>query len=265
VEIKNMNSFRNVQRAIEYEVKRQEEVLTEGGTIRQETRLWDNNNGITLPMRSKENAEDYRYYPDPDLLPLVLTDKFIDDIRSRLPELPDSRRKRFEETYGLPADDAILLVSDIAYANYYEQALKAHNNPKMIANWVMGEVLRVVNDRNCGIYEAGISPESVAELVALIESGKISGKQGKDVFQMAVESGKSPAAIVKEQGMEQVSDTGALEAIVQQVIDANPAETARYKAGETKLQGFFVGQIMKASQGKANPKLVNDILKKLLS
>ncbi|MDR2869232.1 MAG: Asp-tRNA(Asn)/Glu-tRNA(Gln) amidotransferase subunit GatB [Deferribacteraceae bacterium] len=265
VEIKNMNSFRNVQRAIEYEAKRQEQVLSEGGTIRQETRLWDNNNNITLPMRSKEDAEDYRYYPDPDVLPLVLDDKFINDMKARLPELPDSRRKRFMEDYGLPLDDADLLVSDIKYASYYEEAVKAHNSPKMVANWVMGEVLRVVNDKNCGIYDTNISPASIGELVALIESNKISGKQAKEVFALAVESGKTPATIVKESGMEQVSDTGALEAIVQKVIDESPAESARYRAGEVKLQGFFVGQIMKASQGKANPKLVNDILKKLLS
>lgn len=264
VEIKNMNSFRNVQRAIEYEIKRQEKVIREGGRIIQETRLWDNNNSVTISMRSKEDAEDYRYYPDPDLLPVVITKDYVDNISNNLPELPDSRKARFMSGYGLPVADAELLTSDIEYANYYEEALKAHNSPKLVANWVMGEVLRVVNDKNCAIFDAGIKPESVAELVKLVEDGTINGKQAKEVFASSVESGKTPSQIVKESGMEQVSDSGELENIVKAVLDANPAETERYKNGEAKLMGFFVGQIMKESKGKANPKMVNDIIKKLL-
>lgn len=265
VEIKNMNSFRNVQRAVEYEIKRQEKVLREGGTLRQETRLWDNNKGVTASMRSKEDAHDYRYFPDPDLLPLILTDNMIEERRKVLPELPDSRKARFIEKYGLPSYDADLLVSDITYAEYFEEALKNHNSPKLISNWIMSELLRVLNDKNCAISDVGISPASLATLVKLIEDGLISGKQGKEVFNDAVSTGKNPADIVKEKGMAQVSDTGKLELMLKKVIEANPAEAERYRNGEIKLQGFFVGQIMKVSQGKANPKLVNELLKKLLS
>ncbi len=265
VEIKNMNSFRNVQRAVEYEIKRQEKVLREGGVIRQETRLWDNNKGITFPMRSKEDAHDYRYFPDPDLLPLEISDDMIEARRKILPELPDSRKARFMEKYGLPSYDADLLVSDITYAEYYEEALKFHNSPKQISNWMMSELLRVLNEKNCTISEVGIPPANLAALVKLIEDGTISGKQGKEVFHDAVTTGKNPADIVKEKGMAQVSDTGELEAMIKKVIEANPAEAERYRGGDMKLQGFFVGQIMKVSQGKANPKLVNELLKKLLS
>lgn len=264
VEIKNMNSFRSVQRAVEYEIKRQTKLLNEGGNVRQETRLWDNDQGITASMRSKENAHDYRYFPDPDLMPLILNDSHIESIRVTVPELPDERKARFINEYGLSTQDADLLVSEIEYAEYYEEALKTHNSPKGVANWIMGELLRVVNDKNTSIYNAGITPAAVASLVKLIEDGTISGKQGKDVFADAVESGKTPADIVKEKGLKQLSDTSELEAIIAKVIKDNPAESERYRGGDTKLQGFFVGQVMKASHGKANPQMVNDILRKLL-
>ncbi|MDR2884600.1 MAG: Asp-tRNA(Asn)/Glu-tRNA(Gln) amidotransferase subunit GatB [Deferribacteraceae bacterium] len=265
VEIKNMNSFRNVQRAVEYEIKRQEKVLREGGSLRQETRLWDNDKQITFPMRSKEDAHDYRYFPDPDLLPLVVESDLIESLRKGLPEMPDSRKARFIDQYGLPKQDAELLSSERSYADYYEEALKTLNSPKPVANWIMSEVLRVVNDRACGIYETGITPANLALLVQSVEDGTISGKQGKELFQDMLASGRSPIDIIKEKGLAQVSDTGALEAIVKSVIEANPAEAERFKQGDKKLVGFFVGQIMKASQGKANPKLVNDILMKVLS
>ncbi|MDR2401808.1 MAG: Asp-tRNA(Asn)/Glu-tRNA(Gln) amidotransferase subunit GatB [Deferribacteraceae bacterium] len=264
VEIKNMNSFRSVQRAIEYEIARQSEALSEGGIVRQETRLWDNDRGITLPMRSKENAHDYRYFPDPDLFPLKLTDEKIERLRRTIPELPDSRKGRFMGEYGLSAQDADLLVSEKDYADYYETALKTHKSPKGIANWIMSELLRVVNDKNLGIFETGIPPESIAKLVALIESGAISGKQGKEVFAEAVKTGKTPDAIVREKGMSQLSDKGELYGIVESVIRENPNETERFKNGEEKLLGFFVGLVMKESRGKANPKMVNDILKETL-
>jgi aspartyl-tRNA(Asn)/glutamyl-tRNA(Gln) amidotransferase subunit B len=189
----------------------------------------------------------------------------IEERRKVLPELPDSRKARFIEKYGLPSYDADLLVSDITYAEYFEEALKNHNSPKLISNWIMSELLRVLNDKNCAISDVGISPASLATLVKLIEDGLISGKQGKEVFNDAVSTGKNPADIVKEKGMAQVSDTGKLELMLKKVIEANPAEAERYRNGEIKLQGFFVGQIMKVSQGKANPKLVNELLKKLLS
>ncbi|GAB7141349.1 Asp-tRNA(Asn)/Glu-tRNA(Gln) amidotransferase subunit GatB [Deferribacterales bacterium RsTz2092] len=200
-EVKNMNSFRNVQRAVEYEIKRQEEILEGGGVVRQETRLWDATKGITMPMRTKEDADDYRYYPEPDLPPVVIDDNYINDLRSKLPELPDSRKARFMKDFGLSFADAYLLTSDIDYANYYEEALKAYNEPKKVANWVMSELLRIVNDKVCNIYQANIAPKSLAELVQLIDSGAISGKQGKEIFALMVESGKTPADIVKEHNM----------------------------------------------------------------
>jgi aspartyl-tRNA(Asn)/glutamyl-tRNA(Gln) amidotransferase subunit B len=264
VEIKNMNSFRNVQRAVEYEIKRQEHLVMGGGAVRQETRLWDSVQNITQSMRSKEDAHDYRYFPEPDLQQVYVSDEYIAELKAALPELPDSRKARFINEYKLPVSDAVLLVSDINYAAYYEETLKFHNNPKLIANWIMSEVLRSVNDKNLDI--AGVMPPShLAALTQLIESGVISGKQGKEVFTAAVESGKNPADIVKEQGMAQLSDTGALEVIVRQIIQEHPKEAERYRGGESKLQGFFVGQIIKASGGKANPGLVNDLIRKLLS
>ena len=264
VEIKNMNSFRNVQRAVEYEIKRQERVLREGGSIRQETRLWDSVQNITQAMRSKENAHDYRYFPEPDLQQVYVSDEYIAELKRVLPELPDSRKARFINDYKLPAEDAVLLVSDIHYADYYELALSFYKNPKLIANWLMGEALRVVNDKNIAISEV-MAPEHLAALVKLVDEGIISGKQGKEVFAMAVETGKNPADLVKETGMAQLSNTDELNTFVQQVIAANPKEAERYQAGETKLQGFFVGQIMKVSSGKANPQLVNELLRKYLS
>jgi aspartyl-tRNA(Asn)/glutamyl-tRNA(Gln) amidotransferase subunit B len=264
VEIKNMNSFRNVQRAIEYEVRRQEKLIESGGTVVQETRLWDANKNLTQSMRSKEEANDYRYFPCPDLVPVILTGEYIQNICRSLPELPDKKYARFIEEYALPAQDATALTAEKAYGDFFEEAAKGSQNPKMIANWILSELLSAVNDKQCGIYEVGIKPAQLTELVALIESGKISGKIAKDVFKTVIETGKNPAAIVEEKGLVQNSDSGELEAIVRQVLEANPAETERYKNGETRLQGFFVGQVMKLSKGKANPQMVNDILAKVL-
>ncbi|MCD8567119.1 MAG: Asp-tRNA(Asn)/Glu-tRNA(Gln) amidotransferase subunit GatB [Geovibrio sp.] len=263
-EIKNMNSFRNVQKAIEYEIRRQEKVLNEGGRIVQETRLWDAAKGITVSMRSKEEANDYRYFPDPDLVPIVLKADYVEAVRATLPELPDAKMARFMSEYALPEHDAIALTAEKAYADYFEEALKGFNNPKRIANWILSELLSTLNEKQCGISDAGISPSQLAELVSLIDSGKISGKIAKDVYKAVIDSGKNPAKIVEEQGLVQNSDSGELEAIVQQVIDSSPAEAERYKNGEKRLQGFFVGQVMKLSKGKANPQMVNDIIAKLL-
>lgn len=263
-EIKNLNSFRNVQKAIEYEVKRQIQEIEFGGKIVQETRLWNVAKGVTESMRGKEHAHDYRYFPDPDLVPVVISDKQIDDIKATLPEMPDARKARFVEQYGLPAYDAEVLTSLKEYAEFFEDAVKFHDNAKGISNWIMSELLSVVNEKLCGIYEAGMSAENLAGIVKLIDSGKISGKIAKDLFKEVLTSGKAPEVIVEEKGMVQVSDEGEIEKAVQEVIDANPAEAERYRNGEKKLQGFFVGQIMKATKGKANPKVVNEFLGKLL-
>ncbi len=264
-EIKNVNSFRNVERAIKYEQKRQEKVLKEGGKIVQETRLFNADTGVTASMRGKEDAHDYRYFPDPDLVPVVLENKFIDDIKAWMPELPDAKRERFMKEYALSAIDAEFLVSVKAYAEYFESAVKAHNNPKGICNWIMGELMRRLNEKQCAINEAGIAPENLAEVVKLIDEGKISGNIAKQVFDESAETGRKPANIVAEKGLVQNSNEDELEAIVKQVLEANPAEAERYKNGEQKLQGFFMGQIMKASKGKANPGVVAPLLKKLTS
>jgi aspartyl-tRNA(Asn)/glutamyl-tRNA(Gln) amidotransferase subunit B len=264
-EIKNMNSFKNVQKAIEYEIKRQIKVIKDGGKIVQETRLWDPDKGITISMRSKEEAHDYRYFPDPDLVPLKLDEDFIENIRKTLPILPDELKEKFIKEYELPEYDAMVLTSSKSYADYFIEAVKHFNSPKKISNWIMSELLRVVNDKDCDIYEAGILPEYLAEIVKLIEDGKISGKIGKDVFEEVIKTGKKPSVIIEEKGLVQISDSSELENIVKKVIESSPKEAERFKNGETKLMGFFVGQIMKETRGKANPKLVNDLVNKLLS
>ncbi|WP_022851280.1 Asp-tRNA(Asn)/Glu-tRNA(Gln) amidotransferase subunit GatB [Limisalsivibrio acetivorans] len=264
-EIKNMNSFKNVQKAIEYEIKRQIKVVSEGGHVVQETRLWDAAQGITLSMRGKEEANDYRYFPDPDLVPVVLKAEDVDRAKSEMPELPDAKRIRFMEEYSLPKDDAVLLTGERAYADFYEAAVSSHNSPKRVANLFTGDVLRVINEKQCEISEVGISPESLAEIAKLLDDNKISGNAAKKVFEGVIESGKSPSEIVEEQGLAQVSDEGEIEKIVKDIIEANPNEAERFKNGEKKLQGFFVGQVMRASKGKANPKIVNELLNKLLS
>lgn len=263
-EVKNMNSFKNVQKAIDYEVKRQAKLLDGGGTVVQETRLWDVNKGITQSMRGKEDAHDYRYFPDPDLVPLIIDKEWVDQVRSTLPELPVAKRERFIAEYGIPEMDVNVLVSNKAYADFYEEIVKAHDNPKSAANWLMSDMLRVINEKNCTIDEVGISPVQLAEIIKLIDDGKINSKTAKNVFDDVVETGKSPNKIVEEKGLVQISDSGAIEKAVQDVIDASPNEVERYKGGDKKLQGFFVGQVMKATKGKANPKLVNELLAKLI-
>lgn len=263
-EIKNVNSFKNVERAIKYEEKRQAKVLDDGGTVVQETRLFNADTGVTASMRGKEDAHDYRYFPDPDLVPVVLEKKYIDDRKNNLPELPDARMKRFMDKLSLPAYDAAFLTSEKSYADFFEQAVKAHNNPKGISNLIMTELMRHVNEKQCEIQDAGISPEDLAEIVKLLDGGTISGNISKKLFEEVLESGKKPSAIVEEKGMAQNSDEGELEKIVQQVIDANPDETERFRGGDKKLQGFFMGQIMRASKGKANPGVVSQLLNKLI-
>jgi aspartyl-tRNA(Asn)/glutamyl-tRNA(Gln) amidotransferase subunit B len=264
VELKNLNSVRFMQRAIEYEIERQIELIESGGRVTQETRLWDERAACTRVMRSKEEAHDYRYFPEPDLPPLVINRELIERVRESLPELPDARRKRFIEEYNLSYNDAAQLVSNRALADYYEQAAKASNDPRAAANWIRSELLREMEAAGVEANACPVSPEELASLLQLISEGKISGKQGKDVLVEMFASGKTAAAIIEERGLVQVSDTGEIDAIIEQVVAANPQQLEQYRAGKETLFGFFVGQVMKASKGKANPKVVNELLKNKL-
>jgi aspartyl-tRNA(Asn)/glutamyl-tRNA(Gln) amidotransferase subunit B len=263
-EIKNVNSFKYVQKAIEHEIKRQILLLENGEEVIQETRLFDSNKGVTFSMRSKEEAHDYRYFPDPDLLPVVIDKEQIEEIRNSLPELPDQRLTRFKEEYNLPEYDAGVLTSTKEIADYFEDCLKKYNNPKIVSNWIMTEVLRELKGEE-DIKSFPISPEKLGELLILIDDGTISGKIAKDVFENMFTSGKSANQIVEEKGMKQISDQSELENIVSRILADHPDEISRYKAGDQKLMGFFVGQVMKETKGKANPKIVNEILRKGLS
>jgi aspartyl-tRNA(Asn)/glutamyl-tRNA(Gln) amidotransferase subunit B len=260
-----MNSFRNVQRALEYEVKRQQYIIENGGTIVQETRLWDDAQGVTNPMRSKEEAHDYRYFPDPDLVPIIIDDAWVEKIAKDLPELPLEKRERFVKDYHIPAYDAGVLTADKALAQYYEEVVRLSSSPKAASNWVMGDVLRFLNEEKRDICNCPITPAALAEMVRLIEDSTISGKMAKDIVEEMYKTGKSPKAIIEEKGMVQITDEGALSATIQKIMDANPNQLKDYRGGKDKLFGFFVGQVMKATQGKANPQVVNDLLKKMLA
>lgn len=264
-ELKNMNSFRNVQRALEYEIKRQQYVIEGGGEVVQETRLWDDSAGVSNSMRSKEEAHDYRYFPDPDLVPVIIDEAWIEEIRRTLPELPLEKRERFVSEYGIPAYDAGVLTSTKALAEYYEKTVQLTKKPKIASNWVMGDFLRFLNEEKREIKDSPVSPEALAEMINLIEDGTISGKIAKEVFEDMYRGGKRAPEIIKEKGLVQITDTAALETAIDEVIAANPDNLARYRAGKDKLFGFFVGQVMKATQGKANPNLVNELLKKKLA
>ena len=260
VEIKNVNSFRFIQRAIEYEIKRQEAVIESGGEIIQETRLYDADKGVTFSMRTKEEAHDYRYFPDPDLLPVEISTKDIETLKASLPELPDARRDRFEKDYGLPEYDAGVLTSSREIADYFEEALSHYKNPKTLGNWIMTEVLRELRDED-DISAFPVTADKLAGLLNLIEDGTISGKIAKDVFAEMVSGGGTAKEIVEKKGIKQISDKGELEGLIAGILEKHPDEISRYKGGDEKLIGFFVGQVMKATQGKANPKLVNEILR----
>ena len=264
-EIKNLNSFKHVEKAIRYEIARQTETLLDGGEVVQETRLWDPDKGITLSMRSKEEAHDYRYFPDPDLLPLDIAPEWIEAVRTSLPELPDERRARFIADYELPDYDAGVLTSSRELADFFEDCLKHHNTPKAVGNWIMGPLLGLLNAQDQSIEDSPITPQNLADLLKLIDKGTISGKIAKTVFEEMAATGKPPAEIVEAKGLVQVSDSGAIETAVDQVLTNSPDEVERYKAGQAKLMGFFVGQVMKATRGKANPKIVNEILKRKLN
>ena len=260
-ELKNLNSFKHVEKSLQYEIIRQQEVLLDGGQIVQETRLWDPDKNQTTSMRGKEDAHDYRYFPDPDLLPLVIDDGWIQSVKKSLPELPDEKKKRFMAQYKLPAYDAGLLTSDRELADYFEDCVGIFAKPKQVSNWVMGPLLGILNTQGKAIKDAPVSPDNLARLLVLVEEGVISGKIAKTVFDEMARTGKPAQQIVEEKGLVQISDSDALEDVVSDVIAGNPKEVEAYKNGKTKLLGFFVGQVMKETKGKANPKLVNEILK----
>ncbi len=263
-ELKNMNSFRNVARALEYEIRRQSAVLSEGGSIRQETRLWDAQGGKTVSMRGKEEAHDYRYLPDPDLLPLVVDQDWIETVGTELPELPQAKRERFVADYGLNDYDAGVLTASKPVAQYLEDAVAVGADAKAASNWITSELMGALNAEGLEIGDAKIKPDGLAELVKLIAEGTLSSKLAKEVFGHMFASGKSASAIVEEKGLKQVSDSGELEGVLQKIFDANPDEVAQFKAGKQKLMGFFVGQVMKQTKGQANPKLVNELVNKIL-
>ncbi len=265
VELKNLNSVRFMQRAIEFEVARHIKTLEAGGTISQETRLWDDRAMETRVMRSKEEAHDYRYFPEPDLPPLIVSDEFMERVKSEMPELPEVRRNRFMNQYSLSYKDATQLVSDRALADYYEATAAGSNNPRAAANWIRTELLRELETASLSAADSPVAAAEMGALIRLIDEGKISGKQGKDVLVEMFKTGKSAQTIIEEQGLVQVSDTGKIDALIDAVIEANPSQLAAYRAGKEALMGFFVGQVIKASKGKANPKVVNDRLKEKLN
>ena len=263
-EIKNLNSFRHVENALRYEIIRQQEVVAEGQAVIQETRLWNERHNRTTSMRGKEEAHDYRYFPDPDLLPLLIDEQWIANIKNSLPELPEAKRQRFVTELGLPAYDAQLLTSSRELADYYEQCLSLFPHPKTVSNWVMGNLLAFLKQTGKPITESPIKPVDLARLLSLVEEGRISTKIAKTVFEEMAASGKTPKEIVAEKGLSQVTDESALAAAIDQVLERSENEVAAYRNGKTKLMGFFVGQVMKATGGKANPKIVNQILRQKL-
>ncbi|MDO8519623.1 MAG: Asp-tRNA(Asn)/Glu-tRNA(Gln) amidotransferase subunit GatB, partial [Deltaproteobacteria bacterium] len=265
VELKNLNSFKFVEKAILYEIERQKAVLEAGQAVVQETRLWDSTKDVTEPMRSKEEAHDYRYFPDPDLVPLLIDKKWIEKVKGEVPELGGARAERFEQAYQIPAYDALVLTVDKELADYFEEAVKKCPHPKKISNWIMTELMRELKNSGKEITGSPVKAADLARLVALIESGSISGKIAKTVFEEMFKTGADPEAIIKEKGLVQVSDTGAIERIIDQVIATNPAQLAQYRSGKEKLFGFFVGQVMKEMKGQGNPAMINDLLKKKLS
>ncbi len=263
-ELKNMNSFHGVEKALEYEIKRQTELVLEGGKITQETLLWDARRNEALPMRSKEDAHDYRYFPEPDLIPVRISDEWVDQVRARLPEMPEQRRKRFIEQYALRDYDAGVLTSDRSVADYFEATAGQVKDGKLVSNWIQTEVLRLCNERHLSVARLALTPSKLASILLLLKSDAINKNAAKEILDQIAEKGGDPQQIVKEKGLGQVSSTEAIEKLVDDVIRQNPAEVEGLKQGKEKLFGFLVGQAMKAAKGKANPALVNEILKKRL-
>ncbi|MDD3304159.1 MAG: Asp-tRNA(Asn)/Glu-tRNA(Gln) amidotransferase subunit GatB [Clostridia bacterium] len=264
-ETKNLNSFKAIQNLIESETKRQIEVLENGGTIYQETRRYDDAKGESYAMRTKEDAQDYRYFPEPDLVPIVLSEEYISSLKNSLPELPHVKKDRYMSEYGLSEYDASILTMSIHTANYFEKVVKKCNNPKIAANWMMGDFARMLNESDLQINECNITEENMASLIQLIDDGTISSKIAKTVFEEMFITGKEASKIVKEKGLIQISDEGAIQAIVENVVANNPQSIVDYKAGKDRALGFLVGQVMKESKGKANPGLVNKLLLTILN
>jgi len=263
-EVKNMNSFRHVEKALEYEIQRQISVIEDGDDVVQETRLWDANGGITVSMRGKEEAHDYRYFPDPDLVPLRVDETWVDEIRKSLPELPDQKKGRFVKDYQIPEYDAEILTSTKPMANYYEECVRLFPEPKTVSNWIMGDLLRELKRDEREIDQCPVTPKHLAEMLDMIQKGTISGKIAKDVFGEMYKTGDRPEKIVKEKGWVQILDGGEIEGVIDRIMAANPKLVEDYRGGKEKLFGYFVGEVMKATKGKANPKLLNDLLKKKL-
>lgn len=263
-EIKNINSFKGVERAIEYEAMRQAELLEDGGKVVQETRTWDEKEGVTKSMRTKEEANDYRYFPEPDLVPFTVSDEYIENIRKSLPELPDARKERYMKEFGLSSEDAVFMTNDKDTADYFEAAVAADADPKAAVNWLMGEFASQLSTEGIEIAKAPVSAENLAGLLKLISKGTISGKIAKKVFATMWKEGGNPEEIVKAQGLVQISDTAELSKLVDEVVGKNPKAVEDFKAGKKKAVGALVGQIMKATKGKANPRVINELLNKKL-
>jgi len=263
-ELKNMNSFRHVEKALEYEIKRQIAVLEDGEEVVQETRLWDVDQGITASMRGKEEAHDYRYFPDPDLVPLRVDETWVEEIRKSLPELPDEKKERFVRDYGIPEYDAEILTSTKSMAYYYEECVRLFPEPKTVSNWLMGDLLRELKRDEKEIDQSLLTPSHLAEMLSMIKGGAISGKIAKDVFEEMYRTGQRPTKIVEDKGWTQILDTGEIERAIERALKTNPKQVEDYQKGKEKLFGFFVGEVMKETRGKANPKLVNELLRKKL-
>jgi len=264
-EIKNLNSFKSLERALEYEINRQIDLLEDGELVVQETRTWDESKQVTLSMRSKEEAQDYRYFPDPDLVPLVIDRQWVEEIRSTLPELPDAARRRLITEFGLPEYDAGVLTMTKDTLDFFDECMQYYHDPKTVSNWIMVELSRLLNQHNLELKEAKVKPVHLVDMLKMVDSGKISGKMAKTVFEEMFLTGKSPEAVVKEKGMVQISDESALEPVVARIIAENPRVVEDYRSGKEKAFAFFVGQVMKATRGQANPKMVNEILKRMLN
>ena len=261
-ELKNLNSFKFIQKAIEYEVDRQTKLLDQGDTVKQETRLYDADRNETFPMRSKEEAHDYRYFPDPDLVPIMIDEAWVEELRKTIPELPEQKRERFVKSYKIPEYDAGVLTSSKPLADYFEQCTALFPQPKTISNWMMGDLLRELKKDGRNIVDCPVSPSALVDLLKLIESGTISGNIAKGIFEEMYQTQKSAGSIVEEKGLKQITDSSAIEKIVAEVLQANPSQVEEIKGGKEKVLGFLVGQVMKASKGKANPAMVNKLLKK---
>ena len=261
-ELKNLNSFKFIQKAIEYEVDRQTKLLDQGDTVKQETRLYDADRNETFPMRSKEEAHDYRYFPDPDLVPIMIDEAWVEELRKTISELPEQKRERFVKSYKIPEYDAGVLTSSKPLADYFEQCTALFPQPKTISNWMMGDLLRELKKDGRNIVDCPVSPSALVDLLKLIESGTISGNIAKGIFEEMYQTQKSAGSIVEEKGLKQITDSSAIEKIVAEVLQANPSQIEEFKGGKEKVLGFLVGQVMKASKGKANPAMVNKLLKK---